>query len=391
MIALDVTTLSVVNGLLVAVCGTTFLLTTLLQRNDGVGRLWSVFFIGLMFALFGYLVGSTVAQAWWAFPVANGGFVLSLGLLWAGARVANSRRTYAALPLGLAVLTLVLGILQGPADGYWIGALELFIAVAILTTLSAWEFSRGRLRSLTSARVTTVTLSLMTAYYAVRAGAFVVWGPGDPAFDVAFGSATSTLLETCLVVVAAMTLSSIQSERFRGPGETGLPPESGGRIRVEGMVGASTFRNLAESWLARSIRERRNLVLMLVDVADLAEINVAFGRAAGDAAIRTTGRTVMAHAPTAALVGHLSPRRFALLMTHSTADAIDEIGHRISESVLNAPIDDRDRFRATTVWGIATTHTVGARLEDLMRAASEAVALDAAAARTRGEAAREIS
>src|SRR5690606_14483912 len=122
---------------------------------------------------------------------------------------------------------------------------------------------------------------LMTVYYSVRAVAFVAWGPADPAFDVAFGPATSTLLETSLVVVAAMTLSAIQSERFRGPGEWGAGSEGGGRIRVEGIVGPATFRILAESWLVRAVRERSNLVLILIDVADLAEINVAFGRAAG--------------------------------------------------------------------------------------------------------------
>lgn len=375
---LDGTTLSLVNGLLVVVCGIAFLLETVIKRSDYAGRLWSMFFVALMLALFGYIVGSLEPQAWWGFPAGNGGFLLALGLLWSGARQANRRRPIWLLVFLAGAAVVIAGLLHGPAAGYWSGAFELFLGAAVFTGLAAFEFSRGALGRLPSARMLSVVLVFMAVYYATRAVAFLVLGYQHPAFDAIYGATTSTLIEIGLTVVGAITLSSIQADRFRS---SSADADFGTDVTIDGVLAKDPFRTMAESWLARSIRERTALVLMIVEIADLSEVNIAFGRAAGDSAIRLTGRLILAHTPTATLVGQITPRRFALLMEASPRYAPETIADRIGDAVLSTPVDSDDRFRVSTFRGIAFTHASGARYDDLLRTAAEAVAVDKAAAR----------
>jgi diguanylate cyclase len=384
ILTLDLTTLAIVNALIVLVCGIAFLLETIIRRSDEVGRLWSMFFIGMIFALFAYIVGaSQPTDAWWAFAAGNGALVGSLGLVWAGARRANKRRALVVGVFVVAVATIAVGLLQGPGYGYWTGALMLFLGAALFCGLSAFEFARGSLARLPSARVLAVGLALMTVYYLTRSVGFVLFGPDDPVWDAIYGAATSTLIETALTALGAMTLSSMQADRFRR-GEVS-DADYGTTVKIDGILGPDEFRALTESWLVRSIRSRTTLVLLLVELADLSEVNLAFGRAAGDSAIRLTGRVALLHAPTASLVGHLSPRRFALVMELSTSDSVEAIADRIGDSVLSTPVDEQDRFRASTFKGIATTRTSGARFDDLFRAAADGVAADKASARALAE------
>lgn len=380
---LDLSSLAIANAIIVLVCGIAFLLETLIRRSDEVGRLWSMFFIGMVFALFAYIVGASTEEAWWAFAAGNGAFVGSLGLIWAGARRANKRRSLLVLVLVAALATVVAGLLHGPGLGYWTGAVELFLGVALFCGLPSWEFARGELGRLPSARVLAVGLGLMTAYSATRAVGFVTLGPDNATWDALYGAATSTLIETALAALGAMTLSTIQADRFRRAAV--LDADFGVRVTIDGMLTAEEFRGQAESWLLRAIRSRTTLVLLLVELADLSEVNRAFGRAAGDAAIRLTGRFALTHAPTATIVGHLSPRRFALLMELPTTDSVDAIADRIGDAVLSTPVDEQDRFRASTFRGSATTRSHGARYDDLYRAAAEAVAVDKARARALAE------
>lgn len=380
MNTLDATTLFVVGGLVILVCGISFLLETLLRRNDAVGRLWSVFFLSTMFSVFAYLVVSFHTANWWATAAGNGAYVAAIGLIWSGARRANGRGSLLAVPVLIGAAVAVASLIPGAAGGFWAGSFEMFLGIGVVGLLGAFEFSRGSLSRLLAARVLTVLLGGMGLYYVGRAIAFVTLGPEHPVFTDYFGTAVSTLIEICFAVIGTIMLASVQGDRFTELGEHDA--EVGARLRIDGILGATAFRELAETWLLRSIRERTILVLLVVEVADLEAINTAFGRAAGDAAIRATGRIALTNASTASLVGHLSPRRFALLLELPTKDSVEAIAGRIGDSVLGAVIDDQDRFRASTFCGIATTRTSGARYADLLEAAVDAATVAARDAAT---------
>lgn len=375
MTLLDPTTVFVVAALVVFLAGIAFLLETMLRRNDAVGRLWRVFFLGAMFSVFAFTVFSLHPDFWWANAAGNGAYVTAIGFLWSGARRANGRRELVIVPLALGAAVTVATLVPGANGGYWAGAFEMFAAVAVASLLAAVEFARGDLARLLASRVITVLLGGLGLYYTARAVAVLALGPDDPAFESYFGSAVSTLIETSFTVIGTMMLLSVQRDRFARLHEDDA--ELGTKLSIEGVLNAAQFRDVAESWLLRALRERATLALLLVEVADLASINTAFGRGAGDVAVRAIGRIVVTQAPTSALVGHLSARRFAVLFELPAEDAVETVAGRIGEAVLGAVIDDRDRFRAATFHGVATTRTSGARYGDLLLAARQAVAADA--------------
>ena len=375
---LDSTTLFVVGGLVLVVAGISFLLETMLRRNDAVGRLWSVFYLSAMFAVFAYVVANAGPANWWAVAAGNGAYVTAIGFVWCGARRANRRNALVFVPILLGAAVTVAALLAGERGGYWAGSLEMFIGVVIASSLAAFEFWRGELVRLLASRVLAALCGGVGLYYVGRVVTFAAVGPEHPTFQQAFGTAASTLVEICFVVIGTLMLSSVQGDRFARLSDDDV--ELGTRLRIDGILSAHLFREVAETWLLRAIRERKSLALLLIDVADLSAINSAFGRAAGDAAIRTTGRIVLTQAPAVAIIGHLRARRFALLLELPTNGSVDGVADRIGEAVLAAVLDDRDRFRASTFRGVATTHTSGARFSDLVLAAEHAVAADAARA-----------
>ena len=376
---LDPTTLFVIGGLVTILSGIFFLLETLLRRNDAVGRLWSVFYIGAMFVVFAYLIVEIDPGTWWALAPANGGFVVAMGMIWSGARAANGMRPLVLVPFAAGAIVGVATLIPGESGGYWAGSLETFIGISAFAGLAAGAMARRDLARLVGARIFAILLAAISIFYAARAVAFLALGPGDATFLSYFGTETSTIFETCLLVLGTVTLSSIQAERFGAGGGSTREIEDG--THLDGVLGLRSFREFAESWLLRSLRERTTLVLLVLEISDLDEINVAFGRGAGDNAIRVTARVATTTAPTATLIGRISARRFALLMKLPSNDSVDAIASRIGDAVLDSAVDDRDRFRVTTFRGIASTRTAGSRFDDLVRAATDALALDAAEAR----------
>jgi GGDEF domain-containing protein len=372
MSRLDPTTLFVVSGLVICITGIYFILETILRRNDHVGRMWSVFYVGTIFSVFALLVGDSGPATWWAYAVGHGFYVTALGFVWAGTRLANRRRSsLLPIPVLAGVIVLVARLVAGPEGAAAGGSFEMYAGAAVFFALAASEGFRAELGRLPGGRLLATMLTLASLYYGARAVTLLVLGPDDLGFQSTFGASSASLFEIAVAVIGTLTLSAIQGDRFRQAAIA--QAEFGARVALDGVLVRETFRELSESWLMRSIRERLTLVLLVVEVADLAEVNVAFGRAAGDAALRTTGRLTLVHAPTAALIGHVSPRRFAILTELPTHDSIEAIADRIADAVLSTPIDDEDRFRASVFCGIATTRTTGARYSDLLRAASDAV------------------
>lgn len=386
MSELDPTTLFLVSVVVISITGVAFIMSTILRRNDLVGRLWSVFYIGAILSVFALLVAQAGEQTWWAYGVGHGTYVAALGFVWAGIRAANRRRALLLVGVAAGVLVIVLRLVAGPAAASSSGSVEMYVGAAVFFALSTFESARGSVGRLPGGRLLAVTLGVASLYYGARAVTLLAIGSADPVFLLYFGSSSASLVEISIAVIGTLTLMAIQDDRFRQAAIA--QAEFGARVSIDGVLVRETFEELAETWLMRSIRERTTLALLVVEVADLSEVNVAFGRAAGDAALRTAGRLALVHAPTAALIGHISPRRFGILMELPTQDSVEAIADRIADAVLSTPIDDQDRFRASTFSGAATTRGSGARYADLLRDAKAAAALERDAARVGAEEAR---
>lgn len=361
---LDITTVAAVSGIIVILCGTTFILNTTLRRNDRVGRIWSVGFVGGILETLAYTVEGMEPSAWWAIAVGNAAFVLAVGMLWSGNRAANERRSLYGVPLVVSVGVALAVLLRGPDGGLWAGSFEMFVATTAFAGLGFVETLRGWLARSLNARILGITTLIMAIYYAVRSVLLLVLGHDNPAFQAGFGSVPATLINLGLIVIGTTTISLLQNERFKRPGLL-IPSET----EAEGLLGADQFRMIAETWLRRAMRDRATIALVLVELANIDEINLAFGRLMGDNAIRLMGRLAVGDAPAASIVGRLSRQRFAVLFPMEDEDDARIVADRINSDALTSPIDDADRFRAATYIGITSTRAAGSRYEDLIETA----------------------
>lgn len=367
---LDITTVAAMSGLVVILCGITFVLNTTLRRNDAVGRIWSVAFVAAILETVAYTVEGLQPAAWWAIAVGNGAFVLALGMLWSGYRAANGRRPLYTVALVVGALVAVAVLTRGPSGGVWAGAVELFVGAAAFAGLGFAETLRGWMVRSVNARIVGIASLTLALYYAARAALLPILGPGDPVFTVAFGSVSATMVSLGLFVIGTVTLSMVQMERFRRPG-LDTPSDS----EAEGLLGPDRFRTLAEVWLRRAVRDQTTFALLLVELANIDEINLAFGRGLGDNAIRLMGRLAVGDAPAASLVGRLSRQRFAVLFAMEDDDDARVVAERINGDALTSPIDDADRFRAAAYIGITSTRAAGSRYEDLLETAEAVLEL----------------
>jgi diguanylate cyclase (GGDEF)-like protein len=366
----DPTTVAAVSGLIVVLCAMTFILNTTLRRNDHVGRIWSVAFVGGILETLAYTIESLQPTAWWATAVGNGAFVVAIGMLWSGHRAANARPSLYGIPLAAGVVAAVAVLVRGPDGGPWAGAVEMFVLTGAAAGLGFVETLRGWLARSLNARIIGIGSLVMAIYYLVRAVLLLVLGSANHLFEVGFGPITATLINLSIIVIGTVSLSVLQTERFRRPG-LAVPSDS----EADGLLGGEQFRSLAEVWLRRAVRDQSTLALVLVELANIDEINLAFGRGLGDNAIRLMGRLVVGDAPTAALVGRLNRHRFAVLFPMDDEDDARIVADRINGDALLSPLDDADRFRAAAYIGITSTRAAGSRYEDLIDTAEAVLEL----------------
>lgn len=369
MILLDQLTMTALAGMVAVLCGVVFVFNTVLRRGHAAARFWSLGFVFGTLQALAYLVYEVAPDAWWALAVGNGAIVVALGMLWAGTRRANRRAAWAWIPpLGGVVVALAVPL--HPDDGYWAGSLELFVAVVVVTVLCAVETLRGRLSRDLNARVMTVVFLALAAYYAGRLVTVLIVGYQDEFFATAFGSAPTTLLTVGVLVVSTVALSNLQLDLFRDPGAGDDVPGVGSAFaEVDGVLGPRTFRSTAESWLLRSVRDRTPLGMLVVDLVNLDEIAVAFGRETADNAVRALGRAVVVEAPAATLIGRLGRGRYVLLLPVVVDDDVESVADRIGARMLDAPVEDTDRFRGSIRYGVAATGRTGGRFDALLEAA----------------------
>jgi diguanylate cyclase (GGDEF)-like protein len=368
--SLDLTTLLAADGLIVVTAAVAFVLNTVFRQNDGAGRLWSIAFVAGILATFSYFVWGTGANdGWWVVAVGNSAFVLSLALMWCGARAYNGRGAALPIAFALAVVTAAAVLVRGPDGGSWAGVIEMFLALLAASTLAAVECGRGRMRGVLSARVLVFVFACFAAFYVIRLVMALIVGPYSEIFDAVVGTRTSTLIDIALVVVAATSMSVLQSGRELREGEVG---SSG--FRIPGVLGPTLFAELASDWLQRSRLARDPLVLVLFEVDNLAHIHTAFGRSMGDRTVIAVGRSACTHCPPSTIVGRSEGHRFFILTSAPPFGSPQQIAERIQTALVESPLDPVEGIRATASWGIATTAAEGYDLAPLMRSAEAALA-----------------
>ena len=367
---IDTQTLLVAAGAVVAISAICFILSTALRRSEPYGRTWSIAFIAGILETVAAIVVAAVPGGWWAGAIGNAAIVLAIGLMWAGCRQFNDRRSFAWVALVASILVGAAALVEGPQGGYWAGAIELFVGVVIFATLAGAETIRGHLRGAVDARVLTIVFWIVALYYAVRCVIFVVAGESSDLFSDYFGTVTTTFMAIVLVIVAAISMTAIQPPSARR--RDGAAAGSRGLV-IEGVSGPDTFESQVRDWLVRSRRDHESLALLSLAVEGLDHITSAFGREFADQTIRTVGRIACEYSPAAALVAHSGRGKFLVLTIVPAVGTDVAIAERLQTALVETQVDSVQGIRAIATIGVATTDDVGYDYTELVLAAGGAM------------------
>ena len=153
---------------------------------------------------------------------------------------------------------------------------------------------------------------------------------------------------------------------------------------VVGVLSAASFMQQWADWIERSSFHGERLAMVAMDVDNLPQMNMAFGRDFGDRAIRSVAQIIRHHAPTCSLLGHTGAGRFVIVAVVATANAAEQLAIKLQTALVDEPIDTEQSLRATASFGVVDTETFGYGLPVLRSA------LDAAASEARDEGGNRI-
>ena len=253
---LDGPTLQMISGLIVILCGVSFIFNTAMTRNDPPGRLWSLAFVAGMMVAIGYGVFIINPHAWWSIAFANTCLVVTVGALWSGCRVYNGRSSGFPVVGGLALLVAVVSLLPGPGGDEWAGAAPLWLTVAVLGALGGYEALHGRMRRNVNGRILALVLFIVAVFYLSRAGTFLAVGVNHDTFRTYYDSGITSILNMSLIVTACIAVSILRAE---GVGSNAVGDITVGIHSAAGVLSATAFRQAAADHLERAGRAQLGL------------------------------------------------------------------------------------------------------------------------------------
>jgi diguanylate cyclase (GGDEF)-like protein len=150
-----------------------------------------------------------------------------------------------------------------------------------------------------------------------------------------------------------------------------------------GLLNAGTWEREAASEVARAVRTRTPLALMLIDIDHFKAVNDVHGHLAGDKALRAVSRTFKIFLRDYDLAGRFGGEEFALLLPHTGAADAQRIAERMRAHIAEMPIAAGDDPGAEPIQvkvsigvaalGTTWDRTTGSQIADLLAAADTAL------------------
>jgi len=150
-----------------------------------------------------------------------------------------------------------------------------------------------------------------------------------------------------------------------------------------GLLNAGTWEREAASEVARAVRTRTPLALVLIDIDHFKLVNDLHGHLAGDKALRAIAHTFKIFLRGYDLVGRFGGEEFALLLPQTSAADARQIAERVRKHIAATPISvDNDPatepLQVTVSVGVAAlgvswARTTGSQFTDLLAAADSAL------------------
>ena len=150
-----------------------------------------------------------------------------------------------------------------------------------------------------------------------------------------------------------------------------------------GLLNAGTWEREAASEVARAVRTRTPLALVLIDVDRFKLVNDLHGHLVGDNALRAIARTFKIFLRDYDLAGRFGGEEFALLLPQTSAADARQIAERVRVHIAETPIRVSDEpgaesLKVTVSIGVAALgtsweRTTGSQLTDLLAGADRAL------------------
>lgn len=367
---LDLFSVSVIMSIVVIASGALYLLETVLRRDTGAGRVWSLAFLGAILTTVMYFVWVMAPDSWAAIAVGNASFVGATGCLWLGARTFNGRRRRVeTITVAVAaVITLVSSIWEGPEAGDWAGALVMFALLAVFSALGAVESRRGAMGASPSSLAFTGVLVLESAFYLARTIVFSLDGPDGIASSPWLGSPALGVVTTVAVTVSVVTLSSLRRD-------DPVQRAADGEILVlsaDGFLDEDSYASSLAGLLNRARFHGERVALLSLRLDDLDQIGTAFGSIEAKDIERVWREGVRRYSPPDALIGELARTSLAVAFRPASVGDARRVASRIHRRLL----DDFAEMGSVVIpvigVGVALTDGSGYDADALSRAADDA-------------------
>ncbi|MDQ1687741.1 MAG: hypothetical protein QOK42_716 [Frankiaceae bacterium] len=152
---------------------------------------------------------------------------------------------------------------------------------------------------------------------------------------------------------------------------------------VTGLPNRTLLEDRLVRALVRSLRQRRALAVLLVDLDRFSVVNALHGHVVGDHVLQAVGSRLVTTASPGDTVARLGGDAFVVLCEETPASGAEELGDRIVKA-LQVPLDASGLLvRASASIGIAISPPLTANAETLLRSAQAAVYEAKAAGRGR--------
>jgi hypothetical protein len=297
---LDLYSVTIMTALVVNVCGIVYAADTLIRRDDGAGRIWTLSFLAGMLTIIAYVVWAADRSTWWAIAVGNGAFVAVNGCMWLGCRSFNGRamRMASVVVIGAIIGVGVAALAAGPDGGDWAGALAMFAALLVFAALGMVECLRGEMGGIRTSWGLAFVLGLQAVYYLVRIVVFVVAGPESDVFRIWLGTISTSFLSVTLTIVAVVVTSVLRAGRTSLRG--GLAAAG---AADDDIVTLEAFERMLGRLAGRAVERGELVGVVCVRIEDLDQISTAFGREAAAAVVDASRAAVRRFSPSTAFVG----------------------------------------------------------------------------------------
>lgn len=367
----DSLTISVMTALVVIVSGVTFIVETLLRKDEGVGRLWAMAFLSGIVTTVSYLVWALEPGAWVAVAVGNAAFVAQPGFMWLGCRRFNMRSIIAsgAAVAVAAAVTFAVVVVAGPDGGDWAGAYLYFAGVGVFALAGAVEACRGRMGAASNAKVLAVVLVFQSVFFFGRIAAALSGGFDGSVFSTYFGVVATGLVTVTLTVVALVTMSVLRASRVQLRGRSGAVMLG---IGADGVLEPDGLLRMLGDLSSRAERNGELIGVVSVRLDDLGQIATAFGTAESEMIQREWRAASCRFSPTTSFVGEDGQGALIIGIHPASQAEAQRIATRVHRGVVEGLSDLGSSVIPVIGVGVALSDGGGYAIENLIQSARAA-------------------